>query len=147
MFNLTNTSPITTSSFNSQRSFHSELSRLKQRKDLLTILVLLFVCAFAWAIVSVFSAQKKSTISPDLVKLSKPLSPLLDTAVLDTLEGRRQFSDDELVNFPIYKIYTNSTTQKESIVPIDFVEPTKATPTPRPKTSPSPSPTTTTIVQ
>lgn len=121
---------ITTPSLEAKRTFSKEMNRLRTNQQLLTILVLLFICLIFWIIVSLFSSQTSSKISPDIKEMAKPFNPTLSTQVLDTLESKRVFSEEELANFPIYVIERDPLDQTERIVELGTPSTPVATPGP-----------------
>ncbi len=135
-------STIATPATQTRKNVGKQFAALKHKNQLLTILVLLFICVIGWAVVSLFSSQKESQIDPALVKLSKPITPSLNMDTLNSLENKRVFSDEELADFPIYRIYIDPRTREEQIIPIDQPLPS-ATPrvvaTPSPTTQPTPA--------
>ncbi|PIR61563.1 MAG: hypothetical protein COY81_03335 [Candidatus Pacebacteria bacterium CG_4_10_14_0_8_um_filter_43_12] len=110
------TKVIMTPSVEAKRTFSKEMNHLKANQQILTILVLLFISMIFWIIVSLFSSQTSSKISPDIKKLAKPLTPTLSVEALDTLESKQAISDQDLASFPIFVIQTDSTTQTQRIV-------------------------------
>ena len=115
---ITNQKTISSPSVEAKRNFSREVSKLKRNQQILTILVLLFVSMTFWIITSLFSSQTSSKISPTINKLAMPLTPTLDTTILDTIDLKRSFSEEELSNFPIYVVVRDQSTQTERIVPI-----------------------------
>lgn len=132
------TNPITTPAAATKRSLTSQLQNLKHKNQLMTILVLLLVCVFSWGIASIFSSQRGSKLPADLAKLAKPLNPNLDTTILNTLEAKRTFTEEELAAFQIFKIVVDPVTQKERILDIND-EIVVSTPTPRPQATVAPT--------
>jgi hypothetical protein len=118
---------ITTPAAATKKLISQEFAILKQKKQSLTIMILLMICVFGWVIVSVFSSQKESKVDPTLTVLAKPLTPVLDTEVFNTLQGKRSFTDEELASFPIYRIVVDPKTQTETIISIDEPVPTNIT--------------------
>jgi cytoskeletal protein RodZ len=106
-------------------NFQSQLGKLRQRKELLVILLFLFVIVIFWIMVGVFSSQQTAGITTEQKSLSTPLSPSLNISVIDKLEQKKSYSDDELADFPVYTIQssiggsevtTGSTEQSQSVV-------------------------------
>lgn len=127
---------ITSPSVASKRTFSKEMSRLKTNQQLLTILVLLFICMILWIIVSLVSSQNTTKISAEVLEMAKPFNPTLDETVLDTLDTKRVLSTEELSNFPIYIIQRDPVDQTETIVELNTRQTiTTPTATPQPSTS------------
>lgn len=133
---------ITSPSVASQRSFSRELNKLRTSQQILTILVLLFICMVFWIIVSLFSSQNSSKITPDMTEKAAQFSPTLSTQVMDGLQNKRVFTDEELSNFPIYVIQKDTNDQTERIVELKSGQPAPGTTTTQQPVA-TPSPTTT----
>ncbi|MFZ1721425.1 MAG: hypothetical protein WAU07_02880 [Microgenomates group bacterium] len=97
----------------------NEFSKLKQNQKLLAILILFFVCTIAWTAASLFSSQTSSSISPKLLEISKPLNPVLNVDALSRIEAKKLYTDEELADFPIYKIVITESGRGERIVNIN----------------------------
>ena len=82
-----------------------QLKKLKQRKELLVILLFLFVIIIFWIGLGLFSSQQKLGITPEQKKMSQPLTPNIDITTLEKLEQKKKYSDYELQDFPIYMLY------------------------------------------
>jgi ABC-type Na+ efflux pump permease subunit len=83
-------------------NLNDQLKNLQQRKELLVILLFLFVIVILWIAIDVFSSQQRSGISAQQKKIAQPLSPNLDTAVLDKLNQKTIYTAEELADFPIF---------------------------------------------
>ena len=106
-------------------NFQSQLGKLQQRKELLIILLFLFVIVIFWIVVGVFSSQQTAGITTEQKSLSTPLSPSLNISVIDKLEQKKSYSEEELADFPVYTIQfttggsgvsAGSTEQSQSVV-------------------------------
>lgn len=131
---------ITSPATESRKVVKKQFALLKHKKQMLTILTLLFICVLGWVIVTLFASQQESKVDTKLSKLAQPLTPSLDLTTLDSLESKRSFSESELANFPIYRVYVDPRTREEKIISIDEPLPT-STPraaTPRPSATPAP---------
>jgi hypothetical protein len=91
-----------------QANFQTQFQRLRQREELLAIMLFLFVIVVFWIIVSVFSSQQTTGVEAAQQKLAAPLSPSLDLSVIDTLEQKKIYSSPELSDFPVYTIASSS---------------------------------------
>lgn len=78
------------------------LSNLKRREGLLRIFMLTVFTAFCWVGFSIFLSQQKTKIPASTRALGRPLSPAIDTQVLDNIAKRRRFTDSELQAFPLF---------------------------------------------
>jgi len=82
--------------------FERQLDQIKRQKKLFIALILFFVVILTWILVSIFASQTKQAIGPELIKLAEPLVPNLNTQLLDDLQEKRYFSDEQLEKFSIY---------------------------------------------
>ncbi len=131
---------ITTPANETRKAVKKQFAIMKHKKQLLTILSLLFICVIGWAVVSLFAAQQKTKIDSKFLKYATPLTANLDLETLNALESKRSFTESELTNFPIFRVYTDPKTREEKVISIDAPLPTP-TPraTPRPTTAPNPA--------
>lgn len=88
-----------------ENSFQDQLKSLQKRKELLIILLFLFVIIIFWIGLSLFTSQQKLGITPEQKKLAQPLTPNISISVLEKVEQKRVFSEFELQDFPIYALY------------------------------------------
>lgn len=77
---------------------------LQRNQHILYIGVFSVVAAIIWVGTSLFQSQHSSGIDPELQKLAEPLNPNINSFAVDRLEQRRSFSQEELADFPIYKL-------------------------------------------
>lgn len=82
--------------------FEKQLEKIRRQKKLLIALILFFVVILTWILISIFASQTGHVIGPELVKLAKPLVPSIDTKLLDDLQARSFFTEEELEEFSIY---------------------------------------------
>lgn len=75
-----------------------------------------------WVGFSLFHSQRTSSISPELTKLALPLTPTINQAVLESLEAKQTYTDQELSGFTIYKTVRLSDSRTEAIVPLAVSE-------------------------
>lgn len=121
---MTQTQNITLPASQTKRAVDTYFGRLKHKRQVLTMFILLFIALIFWAIITLISSQKSTKIEADLLELAKPLTPVLKTEVLDTLETRRSFDDTELSSFSIFAVKTDPLTRKEVI--FDTTDPTES---------------------
>lgn len=125
--------------------FESDIRKLHLSRQFLIVMVLLFVALMIWTFVTIGSSQNKTSISTELINLSKPLNPSIDRTVFEKLEQKRFFTDQEIRNFTIYRLLLNPEGNDQVVVPIDTVIQTTTAPRPSPTSSasasPSPTPT------
>ncbi len=124
-----------------QKDIRQEIASLRHNQYFLAILVLLFVSIIVWTSVSIFTSQKETKISPKLQQLAKPLTPNLKIEVINELENKHVYSEEELSAFPIYKIIVSQDGRQKRVVTIDTDEttvdgfqPTSRRPVPTPNT-------------
>lgn len=139
---------------NKTNKIESDINRLHLSKQVLIVLVLLFVALIVWTFATIATSQNKNTISPDLIRLSQPLNPTLDRDILAELTQKEYYSEEDITSFPIYKISKKQEGSEETVTTIDAIietpSPTprassaSATPTPEPSPTPEalPSPST-----
>lgn len=84
-----------------------QLQNLRQRRELLIILLFLFVITIFWIGLGIFSSQQKSGISAEQLRLAQPLSPNLDVGVIEKLERKNIYTESELNDFPIFVVTDN----------------------------------------
>ncbi len=118
-----------------QKTIQRDLKKLQQNKQFLTILILLFVVLLFWVTISLITSQTTEKISPELQKLSKPLTPVIDENIFEKISAKRQYTEEELSGFTIFKVLVSKDGRTERVVPIevtaDELEPET---TPRPRT-------------
>lgn len=120
-----------------QDTVKQDIKKLQQNKQFLTIMILLFVILLFWITISLISSQTTEKISPELQKLSKPLTPVVDSEVLTRISEKRQYTSDELSAFTIYKVLVSRDGTTERVVPIE-VTAEDLEPTETPPSTPSP---------
>ncbi len=113
--------------------FQATVEKMKHRQQILAILIFAFVAVIVWIAASLFTSQKRTEISKDLLNLAKPLTPTINQDVIQRLRQKGVYFDSQLEDFPIYMI-TKDSKQKEIVVEIDYE------PSPSPSSSPKPSP-------
>lgn len=86
--------------------FEKQLANLRQRQEILAILIFSLVTIMLWVALELVSSQQRSSISAELQRLALPLTPTIQTQVIDELEQKRHYGDNELLSFPIYRILT-----------------------------------------
>lgn len=84
--------------------FQSQFKKLQQRKELLVILLFLFVIILFWIALSIFSSQQLTGLTAQQQTLAAPLTPTLDTSVIETLEQKKMYDESELGDFPIFTV-------------------------------------------
>lgn len=138
--------------------FESETRSLRVSRQFLIVLVLLFVSLMIWTFISIGASQNETTISPELIALSRPLNPSVDRSVLEELAEKNYTAPNEISPFIIYKLVTSSDGKSQTVVPIGttssstIITPSSrasssASPTPSPTIVPLPSPSPSTIVE
>lgn len=118
------------------KSIKNDIKKLQQNKQFLTIMVLLFVVLLFWIVVSLITSQTTEKISPEIQKISRPLTPVIDISIFDQISEKKEYSEDELSAFTIFKVLMTRDGKNEKVVPIeitiDDLEPKK---TAKPRTS------------
>ena len=98
--------------------FAKQLEKIKHKKKLLVILIFALVSVLVWIIVSIFSAQTKMGISPALTAMAQPLTPTLKGAVLETIEQKKHYPENQLEAFPIFAVIENEEGTGFSVVDV-----------------------------
>lgn len=102
-----------------QDTVKKDIKKLRQNKQFLAMLILLFVIMLFWIIISLISSQTSEKISPELQKLSKALTPAIDTIVFEDIAQKRQYSESELSAFTIFKVLTSRDGRTQRVVPLE----------------------------
>jgi hypothetical protein len=100
-------------------SITHDIKKLRQNKQFLSIMVLLFVVLLFWITVSLITSQATEKISPELQKISTPLVPVIDVTIFDKISAKRLYSEDDLSAFTIFKVLSSRDGKSERVVPIE----------------------------
>jgi hypothetical protein len=120
------------------KSIASDIKKLRQNKQFLTIMVLLFVALLFWITISLITSQKTEKISPELKVLSSPLTPVIDESIFDNISAKKEYSEDELSAFTIFKVLTSRDGKTQRVVPIEItIDDLEPKDTPKPESSDS----------
>ncbi len=92
---------------------------LRRRQGLLYIMLFSLVTIVVWGAFSVFLSQRSNPIDPQLLKLSAPLNPSIDSTVIEKLKAKKQFSNAELKDFPIYTLYRQKGATNNQVLTIE----------------------------
>ena len=121
-----------------EQTIKKDIKKLRQNKQFLAILILLFVSLLFWVIISLITSQTSKKIDPEIQQLSRPLTPVINTEVFDTIEAKKEYTESELSAFTIFKVLLGRDGKTERVVPIevtiDDLEPKE---TPQPTERPS----------
>jgi hypothetical protein len=101
-----------------KNKFKIQLENIQRQKKLLIGLILFFVVIIFWLIISIFITQRRTLVSSELMKLAQPLVPSLNREVLDRLEDKAYFSDNQLDRFSIYVLVDDRSAQTMQIMDI-----------------------------
>lgn len=96
----------------------SELNKLRHNQQFLAIAILFFATALVWVAFGLFSSQQSTRITTAQKTHAQPLSPTLDTEILQSLENKTYFSESELESFVIYQLVALEDSVFERAVPI-----------------------------
>lgn len=83
------------------------LQTLQHQQIFLRILLFSFTTVIIWLAFSIFLSQHRTEISPELQQLAIPLNPNIHLDVIDQIQQKRTFTDQELQDFPITRIVHN----------------------------------------
>lgn len=98
--------------------FKKQLEKLKKEKKLFTAFIFVLAAIIVWILVSILVTKKTTGITPEMTELAEPLNPNLNMTILDRLDVKRTFTQDQLANFPIYTLVQDSETEAVSIVEV-----------------------------
>lgn len=96
--------------------FQKTIERLRQQQQLLALLIFGLIAVAIWIVFSLITSQRQLTVSPELQKLAKPLTPNLNREVLKKLQQKRLYSQQGLEKFPIYVIVQDEFSKQERVV-------------------------------
>lgn len=96
-----------------------KLTGLKVKQQALYVMIFSFVTVTIWIGGSLLSSQKRTGIPPDMLELAKPLNPSINVTLLNEIEARQNYSDEELKFFQVYKIIKSKDGRIQQIVPIE----------------------------
>ena len=96
-----------------------KITNLRVKQQALYVMIFSFVTVVIWISASLFRSQRRTGISPDLLELAKPLSPTINVDVIDQIEQSESYTDQELVQFQIYKLIKSKDGRTQQIVPIE----------------------------
>lgn len=113
---------ILSDSARAKNDIASHFAQLKFKQEVVAIFSLLLICVLFWIILSLFSSQQKTKVTPELTKMSATLNPTIDTDLLDALLTKKMYTENELTQFPIFTIVYDKRTQVGKIVSIDDPE-------------------------
>jgi len=105
-----------------QNFYKKQLAGLKNKRQLLIILIFLFIAVIAWTIVGLTSSRNKLQISKELRDMTVPLNPNVDLELIENLEQKKLYGENELKNFPIYKVLSIERGRESRVVRIEFTE-------------------------
>ncbi len=101
--------------------FQNQLKQLRQRKRVLIVLILFFAIIVLWLFATIFLAQQRTFIEPELMQLAEPLAPNLNQELLEDLADRDYYRDNQLERFSIYVISQEETTARGRPVIVDII--------------------------
>lgn len=78
------------------------LEALRNRQMLFRIFIFTLVTVVFWIGFSIFFSQQKTKVAIDTQKHTEPLNPNINQEVLKELATRKSYTDQELIEFPIY---------------------------------------------
>lgn len=120
--------------------FKKQLGNLRNQRQFMVMLIFLFVIVVFWTGLSLIGSRQKVAISSELRNLAKPLNPTINEAVLEKIEVKKYYSDQELTNFNIYKVISTKDGSVSRLVNISAeTELLELTPTPTPEVEPTPT--------
>lgn len=94
----------------------SQLSQLQKKQTLLRIFIFTLVTVIIWVGLTLFRTQKETGIRPALITKAEPLNPNINIEIIDQIEQKREFTDADLNDFPIYSIFTTKNGEEQMVV-------------------------------
>ncbi len=128
------------------------LKSLNNQQNFLRILIFSVVTIMIWIGFTIFRTQQTTQISPELQQMALPLTPTISLDVIDRIDQKKTYTDQELSSFPIYALQTDSS-GAQSISPLKTGAQTQASgglqtllasPAPSPEATAEPTPSQTT---
>lgn len=89
-----------------QEQHAASLQALIKRRALLALIVVTLACLIIWIGVSMYFSLRKTSLPINVQKQLTPLTPVIDNKTLKELEVRKQYTPEELANFPVVKEIT-----------------------------------------
>lgn len=129
---------------------HKTVQQLQQNQRVLQFAIFTLVTVLIWVGFSLNQSQEKTKITPQQQTLALPLNPTINQEILDELEAKEAFSEEELMAFPIYRVRIGIDGKSQEIVDVDTPDLTQdernqqsrpnAVPTPAPVLTPTENP-------
>lgn len=94
----------------------NQLSSLQHRQTILKIMIFTLVTAVIWVGLTLFRTQQKTEISPELQKLAIPLNPNLNLGALTRIEAKKEYTEQDLSDFPVYSLVIDRGTGEKVVV-------------------------------
>lgn len=86
----------------------ANLQSLQQKQLFLQLLIFSFATVLVWVGASLFLSQQHTGISAELQQLAKPLNPNIDIQVIDQIQQKQTFSQQDLQNFTVLRLIHNT---------------------------------------
>ena len=106
----------------SPNTLSDQFENLRRQRGVMAGLLLLLVIVVFWVGLGLFSSQQKFAVPKAMRELAKPLSPIVNEAILVRLEQKRAFAPEELAFFTIYKVILNEASKQLKLVDISYQE-------------------------
>ncbi len=84
-----------------------QIQALKRNYALMIGLILLFVVAVVWMIVSIVQTEDMSELTATAQKHTAQLNPNLDRATLQLVSEKKEYKPEDLTSFPIFILMEN----------------------------------------
>lgn len=130
-----------------------QIEKLQKNYAIMVGLILLFVVAVVWMIVSIVQVEDTSDLTKRAQKNTTQLNPNLDRTTLELVANKHYYSEEELTNFPIFVLIEDKDGNFQVVSIEDVAErleelrsdsattPTQQPETPTPPSLPSTTPT------
>ena len=83
------------------------IDKLRQRQQLLAILLFSLVAIIIWIVISLVTSQQTTAISAELRQMAEPLTPSLNTQIIEQIEQETYYPSEELRGFPVFRVISD----------------------------------------
>ncbi len=101
---------------------NASIKSLYNQQNFVRILIFSVVTVMIWIGFSIFRTQQTTQISAELQQMSLPLNPTINMDLINRIDAKKTYTDQELSLFPIYAL-TADRTGADTIAVINGVAP------------------------
>jgi hypothetical protein len=99
-----------------------QIGGLRRNQQFLYIGLFTLVAVIVWVAGSLFQSQRKTGISSELQKMALPLNPNINTFVIDRIESKTSYSNEELAEFEIFRLRVEEDNRSRAAQPAETTE-------------------------